>query len=171
MWEASTYVTPVTVKPPEIATVIADWKAVPVTVNDAVWLCVTTSWPVAVGNVIVGPAFTVKHAGHEPEPPFGFVTVTEREPVEAPDEIVTFADNWLALANEVEFTVIPLPENDTVAPETNPVPVTVIVWLAAPWPREDGFVETTVGAVSVVGETDVPAFPTQFPSFAAMVKV
>jgi hypothetical protein len=99
------------------------------------------------------------------------VTLTEREPVDAPDEIVTFAESWVALANELEFTVIPVPENDTVAPETNPVPVTVTVWLAAPWPREEGLVEATVGAESVVRRIDVPAFPAQLPSFAAIVKV
>ena len=114
-WEASTYVTPVIVKPPEIATVTPDWKAVPVTVNDTVWLCATTSWAVAVGNVIVGAALTVKHAGQEPEPPSGFVTVTEREPVEAPDEIVTFVDNWVVLTNDQRFAFMTNTLSNTVS--------------------------------------------------------
>jgi len=36
------------------------------------------------------------------------------------------------LTQFVEFTVIPVPENETVAPLTKPVPLIVIGWFVAP---------------------------------------
>ncbi len=38
----------------------------------------------------------------------------------------------VAFPNVVELTVIPVPEKVAAAPETNPVPVIVMVWLVAP---------------------------------------
>ena len=38
----------------------------------------------------------------------------------------------VALPKVVELTVIPVPEKVVAAPETNPVPVIVMVWLVAP---------------------------------------
>ena len=52
--------------------------------------------------------------------------------------------------------MIPVPENAlVVAPVTKPVPVTVMFWLLAPWPRALGLVEVTVGRVLTVN-TPVP---------------
>ena len=61
------------------------------------------------------------------------MTVRLRDPVVALPEIVMFAVSDVELTNVVEFTVIPVPENATVAPETKPVPVIVTFWLVAPW--------------------------------------
>jgi hypothetical protein len=53
------------------------------------------------------------------------VTVTLPAPAVAVEAMVRLAVSWVALTNVVEFTVIPLPDNDTVAPLTKPVPATV----------------------------------------------
>jgi hypothetical protein len=80
----------------------------------------------------VGAAFTVKHELHEPLPASGLVTVTFPAPVVAPAETVMLAVSEVEETKVVEFTVIPDPEKADVAPETKPVPVTVIDWLEAP---------------------------------------
>src|SRR5919198_295204 len=61
-----------------------------------------------------------------------------------------FAVSCVALTKLVELTVIPVPEKLTAAPLTKPVPLTVMLWLAAPWPRELGLVDVTVGAALTV---------------------
>jgi hypothetical protein len=66
--------------------------------------------------------------------PSPFVTVTLRAPVAAAPVIVMFAVSDVALTNVVEFTVIPIPENElaSAGPLSNPVPVIVTFWLVAP---------------------------------------
>jgi hypothetical protein len=66
-------------------------------------------------------------------------------PVVALDATVMFAFSSVALTNVVELSAIPVPENDTVAPLTKPVPITLTFWLAAPCPRELGLVDVTDG--------------------------
>jgi hypothetical protein len=99
---------------------------------------------------IVGAAFTVKQPEHDAVPPSVLVTVTFPAPVVAVDAIVMLAVSWVLLTKVVEFTVIPPAENVAAAPLENPVPEIVMFWLAAPWPREDGLVEETVGAETTV---------------------
>ena len=94
-----------------------------------------------------GPAVTVKHPVHMPEPASGLVTVTLRVPVAAPRLTEMFTVTWVALSTVVEFTVMPEPENDVAAPARKPVPVTTMLWLAAPCARDGGLAEMTVGAV------------------------
>ena len=72
-------------------------------------------------------AFTVKHPVHVPlEPPLLLSTTTLRAPIAALAAIVMFAVSDVADTNVVEFTVIRVPENDTVAPLTKFVPVTTM---------------------------------------------
>src|SRR6266511_978776 len=101
-------------------------------------------------EVVVGPVLTVKHPVHDALPVSGFVTVTLRAPVVAPTAIEMFAVTWVALLNVVEFTVMPVPENEALAPLWKPVPVIAMSWLIAPWPRELGLVEVTVGRALTV---------------------
>ena len=74
-------------------------------------------------EVTVGPALTVKQPVHDPLPVFKLVTVTLRAPVVAPAAIVMLAVTWVALLNVVELTVMPVPENEAVAPLAKFVPV------------------------------------------------
>jgi hypothetical protein len=74
------------------------------------------------------------------------VTVTERAPNVAFEATDTTTVNCDDVLNATEFTVIPVPENATVAPLTNPVPATVNDWLAAPRPRDAGVTDTTDNA-------------------------
>jgi hypothetical protein len=146
---AETNVVEFTVIPvPEKAAVAPLTNPVPVIVID--WL--EAPWPRELGLVedTVGPALTVKHPVHEPDCVSGFVTVTFREPVVAFEVSVTFAVSEVAETNVVEFTVIPVPEKDAVAPDTKFVPVIVMFWPDALWPRELGLVDETVGAGSTV---------------------
>jgi hypothetical protein len=80
------------------------------------------------------------------------VIVTVRAPVVAFPASVMLTVSEVALTNVVEFTVMPGPENETASPGplSKPLPVIVIVWLDAPWPRELGLVEVTVGAAFTV---------------------
>jgi hypothetical protein len=55
------------------------------------------------------------------------VTVTFRADLVALLAIVMLTLSEVELTNVVEFTVIPPPENATVAPETKPVPLIVTV--------------------------------------------
>jgi hypothetical protein len=87
------------------------------------------------------------------------VTVTSRTPVAAFPPIVMVAVSDLPLfATLVTFAVIPGP-NETVAPVANPVPLTVMVWFVAPWPREFGAVEVTVGPAFTVKQPVHVAVP------------
>ena len=102
-------------------------------------------------------ALTVKMPVPVPVPASGLVTVTLRAPVVALPAIVMFAVSEVELTKVVELTVIPVPEKLAVshAPLTKPVPVIVMFWLVAPWPRLLGLVEVTVGAALTV-KTLVP---------------
>jgi hypothetical protein len=116
-------VTELTVTPPENETVAPLAKLVPFTVTFWVVPCATDD---GLTEVTVGPLFTVKQpeqvAGAEPSL---FVTLTLRAPVVAPELMVMLAVRWLEFTKVVEFTVIPVPENDAAAPFTKLVPVTV----------------------------------------------
>ncbi len=101
-------------------------------------------------KVRVGPTLTVNTPVPVPEPVSGLVTVTSRAPTVAPAAIEMFAVRLVALVKLVELTVMPVPENAAVAPVTKPVPVIVMSWLRAPWPRELGVVDVTVGCEMTV---------------------
>jgi hypothetical protein len=144
-----TNVVELTVTPvPENATVAPETKLVPVIVM--FWLVAPWARELGLVEETVGPAFTVNTPVPVPAPASGLVTVTLPAPVLAPAATVMFAVSEVPLTNVTEFTVIPTAENDTVAPETKPVPVIVMFWLVAPWPREAGLVEVTVGAAFTV---------------------
>ena len=67
------------------------------------------------------------------------------------------------LTNVVEFTVIPVPENDTAAPLTKPaIRQTVTFPATAPWLREIGLVEVTVGAAFTVKTAPEPTPVSRF---------
>jgi hypothetical protein len=76
---------------------------------------------------MVGAAFTVKTPVPVPVPASGLVTVTLPAPVVAPAATVTLAVSEVELLNVTELTVIPVAENATVAPDTKPVPVIVML--------------------------------------------
>ena len=86
----------------------------------------------------------------DPELPSGLVTVASRAPVGADAATVTFAVSCVELTKEVEFTVIPVPENAARAPLAKPVPLIVTFWLVAPCASAAGLAELTVGAASTV---------------------
>jgi hypothetical protein len=105
---------------------------------------------------------TVKHPVQVPTPASGLVTRTSPAPVVAPAKTVTLAVSWVADTNVVEFTVMPEAENVAAAPETNPVPLTVMLWLVAPRPLELGLADVTVGLAFTVKQVEhvpVPASP------------
>jgi hypothetical protein len=146
---ALTNVVEFTVMPvPENVAAAPDTNPVPVIVMS--WLVAPCPRDAGLVDVTVGAALTVKTLAPVPTPASGFVTVTSRAPVVAFEATVMLAVSEVALTNVVEFTVMPVPENVAAAPETNPVPVIVMFWLAAPWPRELGLVEETVGAALTV---------------------
>ena len=97
----------------------------------------------------VGLALTVKALALEPTPSSGLVTLTVREPVLAPASTETLALSSVELTKLVDSTVTPAPK-DEVAPLTKFVPLIAIVCLLAPWPRELGLVDSTVGPASTV---------------------
>ena len=68
------------------------------------------------------------------------------------DSIVTLAVSSVDDLKVVEFTVTPVPENAACspAPLTKPLPLIAIDWFVAPWPRELGLVEVSVGAALTV---------------------
>jgi len=119
-----------------------------------------------VALVTLGPAATLKHVAHEPEPPSELVTVSVRKPVVAPDSSVMFAVMDVELVKFTELTFTPLPENDTVGMAENPVPVITTSWLVPPCPRELGLALVAVGeAVTVkqsVGEHVTAEEPSAF---------
>jgi hypothetical protein len=100
---------------------------------------------------IVGRLFTVKAPVAVTLPPSVFVTVTSRAPVVAVDETVMLAVSCVAdVTTTGPLTVMPVPENETVAPETKPVPEMATFSLAAPWPRLLGVTVVIVGADTMV---------------------
>jgi hypothetical protein len=124
---------------------------------------VTTGWVVnatpaaaPAGDVwkasLTGTALTVNPLVSVTVPASGLVTVTSRAPATAFAAMVTLAVSDVAVLKVVEFTVIPEPENDTIAPDTNPLPVTVTFWFAAPCGRLFGLSEVTVGPAFTVKE-------------------
>ena len=98
----------------------------------------------------VGAALTVKIPVLVAVVPSPLVSVTLRVPVGAPEVIVMLAVSEVELTKVVELTVIPVPEKVAAAPLTKFVPVIVMLWLVAPWPRDAGLVEVTVGATFTV---------------------
>jgi hypothetical protein len=98
--------------------------------------------------VTVGAAFTVKTLVPVPMPASPFVTVTLRAPVVEPVATLRFAVREVALLKVTEFTAIPEPEKEIASdtPLTKPLPLMVMFWFDAPWPRELGLVEVTLGA-------------------------
>src|SRR5437867_11509564 len=78
--------------------------------------------------VTVGLGLTVKHPVHEPDWVSVLVTVTLRAPVVAVGVIVMLAVTWVVSTKVVEFTVMPVPENDATAPWAKFVPMTETSW-------------------------------------------
>jgi hypothetical protein len=83
-------------------------------------------------------------------PPSGLETVTPRAPVAADELMLTCAVIEVALLTVVEFTVIPDPENATLAPDANCVPAITTEKLLAVASPELGLVDATVGGESTV---------------------
>jgi hypothetical protein len=88
-----------------------------------------------------------------PTPASELVTVRLRAPVAAEGSMLMFPVSEVALLNVTELTVMPVPENVTVAPLTKPVPLMVMLWFDAPWPRESG-----AALVTVTGEVTDTVF-------------
>ena len=151
-WVALFHVVEFTVMPaPEndAANPAALTKPVPVIATFCVAPCPRDA---GLADVTVGPVFTVNLELPVPDPVSGFVTVTLRAPVVAFAAIVMLAVTWVALFHVVEFTVMPVPENDAAnpAPLMKPVPVIATFWLVAPWPRDAGLTDVTVGRASML---------------------
>ena len=96
------------------------------------FLVVPRAQALGVAEVTVGPVLTVNTPAPVAVPASGLTTVTLRAPVAAAPVIVMFAVSDVPLTKVVELTVSPVPEKVAVAPFTNPVPVIVMVWPAAP---------------------------------------
>jgi hypothetical protein len=122
--ELATVTAPVAMPVPLNTTVAPLAKPVPVIVT----VVGPVPWAIAFSDVevTVGPALTVNMPVPVPAPPSGFVTVTSRTPVAAPDAIVMPAVNCVALTKLVLFTVMPVPLKLAVAPLTKPVPLIVM---------------------------------------------
>jgi hypothetical protein len=116
IWVALVKVVEFQAKPPPApvkVTVVPAWNPAPVMVTFTLLVPLATSCGLPlVGEVIVGPAFTVNPLVRVPVPLSGLVTVTSRAPVAAPAAMVMLAVTWVALFRMVELTVIPAPEND-----------------------------------------------------------
>ena len=97
-----------------------------------VWLLAPCPRELGLVDVTVGAGLTVNAAVAVATSPSGLVTETLRDPVAALPEIVMLAVTEVELTKLTELTVIPDPENPTVAPDMKLVPVIVIVWLVAP---------------------------------------
>ena len=158
-WPESTKLVELTVMPvPENAALAPLTKPVPVIVM--FWLLAPCPRELGLVELTVGPALTVKTLVPVPAPASGLVTVTSRAPVLAFEAIVMFAVRWLESTKLVELTVMPVPENETLAPLAKPVPLIVTLWLPAPCPSELGLVEDTVGAaLTVKAEVLVAVLP------------
>ena len=92
----------------------------------------------------VNPLFRV------PVPPSRFVTVTLRAPSVALPETERLTTRSVEELNATLLTVIPVPENATVAPDWKPVPARLTFWFVAPRPRELGFVDVGFGRAVTV---------------------
>ena len=75
-----------------------------------------------------------------------FVTVKSRAPVVAAGAMLMFAVRWLVSTNVVEFTVMPVPENETVAPGKKFAPRIEMFLFVVPWGLPDGVAELVPGA-------------------------
>lgn len=107
----------------------------------------TAPWPRELGlsEEMDGAAAIVRQLLHVAIPPGpGLLTVTLRLESVAPLEIVTVAFSSVELTNVTEFTVSPLPEMLTVAPDTKPVPLMAITAFVAPRPIVFGLTLVTL---------------------------
>src|SRR5438132_14039711 len=104
----------------------------------------------------VGLALTVKALAREPTPASVLVTVTVRAPVAAPDSTVIVAFSSVELTKLVDSTVTPAPKLE-LAPLTRLEEWRVGDWLLAPWPREEGLVDSTLGPALTVKALAEPA--------------
>jgi len=141
----------------EKATVAPVMKLVPVMVK--FWFTAPASLDVGETAVTVGAALTVKIEPLVPLPASGLVTVIARVPTRAPLEIEMLTVSVVALTKVVELTVMLDPEKEVVAPLTNPVPVTVKLWLTAPASLDVGETAVTVGAALTVKIEPLVALP------------
>ena len=96
----------------------------PVPVSVMSWFVAPRPRDAGAAEVRVGAGSTVKMPMPVSVPPSRFVTVTSRAPVAAPPLMLTFAVTCVGLSTVVELTVMPVPENATVAPLAKFVPVT-----------------------------------------------
>jgi hypothetical protein len=152
-WVAFVQVTELTVIPlPEKAMLAPLTNPLPVIVM--AWLDRPWRSELGLSDVTVGRAVTVNALPSDPTPPSRFVTVTVRAPRVAVVETEMLTLRWLESVRLTELTVIPVPEKATDdvghEPELKFEPVRVTFWLAAPWPRELGLSDTTVGAAFTV---------------------
>ena len=115
---------------PNEVTVAVFRKPVPVKV--IVWLAAPCPRDEGLVLVTVGVAATVKHAVHEPDWVSVFATVMFRAPGVAFVAMSMFTVSCVEESRVVEFTVIPVPENEAVAPAAKLVPVTTMSSSAAP---------------------------------------
>src|SRR4051794_41139692 len=97
---------------------------------------------------MVGSASTVNVTC--PLPLSGLVTVIVRLPIGAPAAIVMLMSISLGPTNIVLFTLIPVPENVTVAPLTKLLPVITTSLLVAPRGRALGDAASADGARAIV---------------------
>jgi hypothetical protein len=142
----------------------------PVPDTVTVWFVAPSPFDDGLVEVTVGAALTVKHAVHVPTPASGLVTKTSPAPIVAVDEMPTLAVSCVTDTKVVEFTVIPLAENEAVAPETKPVPLIVMVWLEVLRPREFGEADVTVGRALTVKQFTHAPTPAS-PLFTVIVRV
>jgi hypothetical protein len=150
-------VTELTVMPvPENATDVVGQVPLAKFVPVMTMLWLVAPWPRELGlsEVMVGAALTVNPLARVARPPSMLTTVTVLAPTVAVAEIVTLAVSCVVLLRVTELTVIPVPENRTEEAAQVPVrkfvPVMVMFWLAAPWPREAGLSDEMVGAAATV---------------------
>src|SRR3954471_15390983 len=105
--------------PGRVFTSAPGWKAEPSTWTSRV---VPRAARAGDADVGFGAGSTTKHAGHVPNEPSPFVTVTSRLPVAAAESTAICAPSRVGLLNVVLSTSIPIPENDAVAPGVKPLP-------------------------------------------------
>ena len=106
-----------------------------------------------VTDAISIPVSTVKALFLVDVPPSAFVTVTLRRPISASAAIETDATSSVGLTKSgVSTRVMPVPENETVAPSWKPEPVTVTSWPTTPCGRRLGDSAVVTG-ISVIDST------------------
>jgi hypothetical protein len=89
--------------------------------------------------------------------------MTSRAVVAALGEIVIVVEIWFGVSTETAPALIPVPENETVAPVTKPVPVIANASFVAPCPIEIGSTEMAVVPASMVRHAEqVPACESVF---------